>query len=271
MRRPIVMVMVEDGGMTTAPTSPALVPGTEPFSADGGRTGVLLSHGFTGSPASMTPWGRRLAASGHTVRVPRLPGHGTTWQDMNTTRWQDWYGEVDTALTELRSRCDHVVVAGLSMGGCLALRLAEQRPTDVDAVVLVNPAVSLDRFDLKLVPLLQWLVPSMPGIGNDIKKPGQDEIGYDRTPLKALASQLQMWRATRADLAEITQPLLVFRSTEDHVLDATSVDAIRAGVSSTVSELVELTDSYHVATIDNDDQLIFERTAAFIDEHVGTP
>jgi len=246
-----------------------LVPGAEPFAADGGRTGVLLSHGFTGSPASMTPWAKHLAGLGHTVRVPRLPGHGTTWQDMNRTRWTDWYGELDTALTELRATCDHVVVAGLSMGGCLALRLAEQRSADVDALVLVNPAVNVKRLDVKLVPALQWVVPSMAGIGNDIKKEGQDEVGYDRTPLKALASQLTMWKDVRAALSDVTQPLLLFRSTDDHVVDETSQAIIIDGVSSTVKEVVTLENSFHVATLDNDAPLIFDRTASFIAEHVG--
>ena len=157
------------------------------------------------------------------------------------------------------------------MGGCLALRLAEQRPADVDAVVLVNPVVNLARFDLKLLPALKRAVRSMPGIGNDIKKPGQDEVGYSRTPLKALASQLAMWKDVRDNLDKVTQPLLIFKSDEDHVLDATSVDLIRAGVSSKVLDFVALPESYHVATIDNDDQLIFDRTAAFIAEHVGNP
>jgi carboxylesterase len=256
--------MMDDEHMTST-----VRPGAEPFAADGGSTGVLLSHGFTGSPASMTPWGRHLAEKDHTVRVPRLPGHGTTWQEMNRTRWTDWYAELDTALTELRSRCDTVVVAGLSMGGCLALRLAEQRPSDVDALVLVNPAVNVNRFDIKLVPALQWIVPSMPGIGNDIKLAGQDEIGYDRTPLKALASQLVMWRQVRADLSSVTQPLLFFRSHDDHVVDETSQAIILDAVSSPVTELVTLRDSFHVATLDHDAALIMERTDAFIAEHVG--
>jgi carboxylesterase len=157
------------------------------------------------------------------------------------------------------------------MGGCLALRLAEQRPGDVDAVIVVNPAVNLSRFDLKLLPALKWAVRSLPGIGNDIKKAGQDEVGYTRTPLKALASQLVMWKDVRNNLGKVTQPLLIFKSDEDHVLDATSVDLIRAGVSSKVLDVVALPESYHVATIDNDDQLIFDRTAAFIAEHVGDP
>ena len=254
--------------MTSSP-APALLPGAEPFTAGGGRVGVLLSHGFTGSPASMTPWAKHLAAAGYSVSVPRLPGHGTTWQDMNRTRWEHWYTELDLALTELKKTCDHVAVAGLSMGGALALRLAEQRPDDVDALVLVNPAVKIKRFDAKLVPALQWLIPSMPGIGNDIKKPGQDEVGYDRTPLKALASQFVMWRDVRANLAKVTQPLLMFRSDEDHVVDELSQGVILDGVSSEVAELVPLHDSFHVATLDNDAQLIFDRSAAFIAEHVG--
>jgi carboxylesterase len=248
----------------------SVVPETEPFSADGGPVGVLLSHGFTGSPASMTPWARHLAERGHAVRVPRLPGHGTTWKDMNTTRWEDWYGEVDVALTQLRASCESVVVAGLSMGGCLALRLAEQRPADVDALVLVNPAINLTRFDVKLVPVLKWIVPSMPGIGNDIKKPGQDEVGYDRTPLKALASQLTMWKDVRNGLGKVTQPLLLFRSTDDHVVDPSSQRIILDGVSSTVKQLVTLEDSFHVATLDHDAPLIESTTDDFIAQHVGT-
>ena len=257
--------MREDGGM---PETATVVPGAEPFSHDGGPVGVLLSHGFTGSPASMTPWAQYLADRGHTVRVPRLPGHGTTWQEMNRTRWADWYATVDDALTELHERCERVAVCGLSMGGSLAMRLAEVRPDDIDALVVVNPVVAVRNWQLKLLPALKWVVPTMPGIGNDIKKPGGDEVGYDRTPLKALASQLQGWREIRADLGRITAPLLVLRATDDHVVDATSLPLIKAGVSSAVTEYVTLENSYHVATLDHDAQLIFERSAAFIAEHV---
>ncbi|MDT4933686.1 MAG: carboxylesterase, partial [Pseudonocardiales bacterium] len=69
----------------------------EPFSADGGPVGVILSHGFTGTPASMRPWAQHLAAAGYTVRLPLLPGHGTSWQETNRTRWQDWYGAIEQA------------------------------------------------------------------------------------------------------------------------------------------------------------------------------
>ncbi|HUQ00276.1 MAG TPA: alpha/beta fold hydrolase [Aeromicrobium sp.] len=245
-------------------------PHAEPMSVDGGAVGVLLSHGFTGSPASMRPWAEYLADRGFTVRLPRLPGHGTTWQDLNTVGWDDWYGELDAALSELRERCDRVAVCGLSMGGALALRLAQLRPADVDAVVIVNPVVGVKGWRTKLVPYLKYLLPSTPGIGNDIKKPGADEVGYARTPLRALHSMIRTLPTISEELGRVKAPLLVFRATDDHVVDATSLELLRAGITSDVA-FVTLTDSYHVATLDFDAPLIFERSAAFITEHLGSP
>jgi carboxylesterase len=241
----------------------------QPLSVDGGRTGLLLSHGFTGSPASMRPWGQALADAGCTVRVPRLPGHGTTWQELNLTRWQDWYAEVDRQLSELRERCDHVAVAGLSMGGTLALRLAEQRPADVDALLLVNPAVASTNKQLLALPLLRHVVASLPAIGGDIKKPGVTEGAYDRTPLQALHSLTRLWREVRRDLPKVTAPLLLLRSRVDHVVDPSSGELVMAGVSSTVRREVVLEDSYHVATLDHDAQRIVDESLGFLAEHLG--
>ena len=252
-------------------SSPTIVPGAEPFSVDGGSTGVLLSHGFTGSPASMVPWAEHLAGLGYTVRVPRLPGHGTTWQEMNRTTWHDWYGALDVELDLLREHCDHVVVAGLSMGGCLALRLAEQRPHDVDAVMVVNPAVASDDPRLKAVPLLKWVVPSLDAIGGDIKKPGVEEKAYARTPLKALHSMMQLWADVRPALGRIEAPVLFFRSVDDHVVDGTTLEIVRSGLRPELGTYVMLEDSYHVATLDHDAPLIFEQSAAFVAEHTGGP
>ena len=133
-------------------------PLAEPFVADGdaesprGRVGVLLSHGFTGSPASMKPWAEYLSSQGYAVSVPRLPGHGTTWQECNKTTWADWYGEVERAFEALANQVDTVVVCGLSMGGALALRVAADHPERVAGLVLVNPAVTTERKDVKLLP-----------------------------------------------------------------------------------------------------------------------
>ena len=94
----------------------SVLPGAEAFSHEGGSTGVLLCHGFTGSPQSLRPWAEFLADAGLTVSLPRLPGHGTTWQEMARTRWEDWYAEVDRAFDELRAGTDEIFVMGLVDG-----------------------------------------------------------------------------------------------------------------------------------------------------------
>jgi carboxylesterase len=240
-----------------------------PAPRDGQRVGVLLVHGFTGSPASLRPWGRHLGEQGFGVAVPRLPGHGTTWQDLNGTGWADWYGEAERAFEKLRADNDQVVVGGLSMGGGLALQLAADRGREVAGVVVVNPAVHLDRKDLVVLPVLKHLVGSMPGITNDIKKPGVEEHGYSRTPLKATHAMLTAWKALVLDLPKVTQPLLVFRSSVDHVVDPSSAALIRRGVSS--RDLTEriLENSYHVATLDHDAPRIFEESAQFVRRVTG--
>jgi carboxylesterase len=248
---------------STDPTAPLSIT-ARPELTGGRRVGVLLSHGFTGSPASMRPWGEYLGERGYGVQVPRLPGHGNTWQELNTRRWDDWYGEIARVFDLLCLDHDAVVVGGLSMGGALALRVAADHPDRVAGVVLVNPAVATQRLDVKLLPVLKHLVPSFPGIGNDIKKPGGDEIGYDRTPLKAIHSLMQAWKPLIADLPKVTAPLLYFRSAEDHVVDGASQPIITSRVSS--REIIErrLPESFHVATLDNDAPQIFEESAEFV-------
>lgn len=240
-------------------------PGAHAWSFDGdGPIGVLLLHGFTGSPASMRPWGEALAAHGWTIRVPRLPGHGTRWQDMNITTWEDWYSEAERNLRELQSRCSRIFVCGLSMGGALTLRLAERHGDAIAGIVLVNAAVHTERKDRHLLPIVKHLVGSFPGISNDIAKPGMDEVAYDRTPLKAAHSMMKMWSRVREDIALVRQPLLLFRSAQDNVVEASNAEWILTHVASIDTEEVVLPDSYHVATLDHDAQTIIDQSTAFI-------
>lgn len=241
-----------------------LLPGAEPFSAAGGPVGVLLCHGFTGCPQSLRPWAEYLAAAGLAVELPLLPGHGTRWQDLALTRWTDWYAEVDRALLGLAGRCTSVVVMGLSMGGCLALRLAEAHPDLVAGLVLVNPSLTQPAATTARMLRPRVGLPVLRGVLSDIKAPGAREVGYETIPLAAALSLADLWRHTVADLGRVSAPVLLFRSAVDHVVAPDSARLLRAKIGSSEVEERVLPDSYHVATLDADAPTIFTGSLDFV-------
>ncbi|MFI8234036.1 alpha/beta hydrolase [Streptomyces sp. NPDC085900] len=241
-----------------------VLPGAEPFRHEGGEVGVLLCHGFTGSPQSLRPWAEYLAERGLTVSLPLLPGHGTRWEDMQLTGWQDWYAEVDRELRALVERCEQVFVAGLSMGGALALRLAAKHGDAVSGVVVVNPANKVHGLSAYALPVARHLVRTTKGIASDIAKEGSTELGYDKVPLHAAHSLRNFFRLVDSELPQVTQPLLLLHSPQDHVVPPVDSARILGRVSSRDVREVLLEQSYHVATLDHDADRIFEESLAFI-------
>jgi carboxylesterase len=240
----------------------AVIEGAQPWFVEAGSTGVLLLHGFSGNPVCMRPLAQALVGEGHSIALPRLPGHGTDWRDMAATDWRDWAREAIEALEQLR-RTSHVqVIVGLSMGATLALHLAAARD-DLAGLVLVNPALHTRDPRLKALGILKWVLPSVPGVGNDIARPGGDEQAYDRVPLRAVASLLDLQRTVRARLRDVSCPCLVMTSRQDHVVDPSDSTLVVQQVHGP-TEHVWLERSYHVATLDYDAELVTARTLAFV-------
>lgn len=231
-------------------------PGTGTLSG----AGVLVCHGFSGTPESVRAWAQYLAAQGAAVALPLLPGHGTSWQQMNLTTHQDWYSVLPAALDWLAQRSRVQVVCGLSMGGALALRIAQSEK--IDGVVLVNPSIGTDQFKYRLVPWLARFIPAAQGVGSDIKAPGVSEPAYPCAPLKAVASMRQLWAMVDRDLEQVRVPVLLFTSRTDHVVDGYSGRTLRARLPEVTDYWLE--NSYHVATMDNDAALINQRSKDFI-------
>ncbi|OIQ83922.1 thermostable monoacylglycerol lipase [mine drainage metagenome] len=235
-----------------------------PLSSDGSNgVGVLFVHGFTGSPVSMRPWSDYFSSRGYSVSLPLLPGHGTSPEQMNLTTWQDWYAGAEQAYLELAAKCQTVFICSLSMGGALTLRLANlHKPA---GIVLVNPLVHMKGMNRFLIPVVSRFVAMRPAIGNDIKKPGVVEHAYDQTPLKAAASLLKLLDEVQSRISGVSAPVLLLRSVEDHVVPASNSEWILANVASQSKREILLRDSYHVATVDNDAQIIFAESLNFIE------
>lgn len=243
-----------------------VMAGAEPFSAAGGPNGVLVVHGFTGTPQSLRGLAAAFAAGGFTVELPLLPGHGTSLDDMIETGWEDWSSAAELAFTELESRCERLVVAGLSMGGGLAAWLAARHP-DVAGLVVVNPAVEPagDAFVDILRAMLDQGTPVMPAIGSDIADPDQSELAYEGTPVAPLLSFVEAQAALAPMLDDIGCPTLIFNSPNDHVVPPSNSDYLAERVAGPV-ERVTLDRSFHVATLDYDRDLIEARAVAFAHE-----
>jgi carboxylesterase len=233
------------------------------MSVAGGPAGALVVHGFTGSPQSMRPLAEGFAAAGFTVEMPRLPGHGTDVQDMIPTRWEDWSGAAEEVYADLASRCEKVVVAGLSMGGTITCWLASRHP-EIAGIVVVNPAVEppaesfLDLFKGSLDAGLEVI----PGIGNDVADPDVTELAYPETPLAAGLSMFSALTDLSQRLGDIRCPVLLMNSPQDHVVPPSNADFLAERVGGPL-ERVTLERSYHVATIDFDKDEIVRRAVEF--------
>lgn len=242
-------------------TSSRVIPGAEAFRHGGGSLGVLLLHGFTGNPTSIRPLGDWLASKGLSVAGPRYPGHGTTWEDLATTKWEQWRDEAASALDELTARTKDLIVCGLSMGGGMALHLAANRPEAIRGVAVVNAYVRNPQ--MAMAPVGRLFARSRKGIGNDIKKPAQNEAPYARVPYAGIIQLNRMCKTVQSDLPKVRQPLLVFNSPEDHVVPKDNAQYVMDHAGSEQKELVTLPNSYHVATLDYDAETIQERVLEF--------
>jgi carboxylesterase len=243
--------------------------GAEPFRFEGNGTGVLISHGFTGTTQSVRPLGEALAQEGFTVMGPRLKGHGTSMEDHAQSTARDWISSIEEGLIWLEQRTSVVFFTGLSMGGMFSLYFAAQHPGRIRGIVPINACVYLGDPELARLVFDPDAPATVPGVGSDIKAEGVEELVYPEVPMPPVKEFMAIMRVTDDLLPTITTPALILQSTEDHVVPPENGPHILEKLGSEDKELVWLENSYHVATLDNDVDLINERTIRFIREHGG--
>lgn len=241
-----------------------ILQGAEEFYYKGNEIGVLVSHGFTGSTQSMAYLGKRFAEEGFTVYGPRLTGHGTAPEDMEKSTFEDWIQDVEAGLEKLKASCTTVFVAGLSMGGTLTLYLAERHP-EIAGIMPINAAVHMPEFEQYYISL-KGVEDFVDGIGSDIKAEGIQELAYAKTPVQSMGELVQLLKIVEGDLGKVTAPTLILSSTVDNVVPPENSQMIYDQIQSDVKEIVKLEESYHVATLDNDKELIAEKCIAFINK-----
>jgi carboxylesterase len=242
-----------------------ILAGAEPLFVDGDSTGILLIHGFTGSPYEMKTLAELFIKRGNTVSVPLLCGHGTKAEDMLDCSWYDWFSNAKDALFELRKKCSTVYVAGLSMGGSLVLHLAAHY--QVEGVIALAPGLILVD---KRIGLIKYVMPFIKlkkkkGPRADINSEEKDKtVNYDRIPLKSTLELVELFKHLEMDVPEIYAPLFIAHSQNDHVVAFESSEIIYNKVSSKNKQFLRLTESYHVLTLDKEKDILFREISKFI-------
>lgn len=245
-----------------------VIPGAESFFIKGNQIGVLISHGFIGTPQSIRFLGDYISAKGFTVYGPRLSGHGTHYKDMEQSSYKDWIQNLENGYCLLKQHCSDIFIIGQSMGGTLALNLSIKYP-DINGMILINPALtsipSMEEYKYIQEP------PYIPEGAPDIKAAYVHEIAYDKAPIRSIQQLLLLMDNTRGKLELVIAPTLAFVSKEDHVVPPENSDYIMSNIHSVNKEVITPYNSYHVASMDNDKRFIAEQCCRFIEKHSCKP
>ncbi len=255
-------------------------PAPEPFRMAGNGTGVLLVHGYSGSPPEMLPVARYLhERGGYTVAGPLLPGHGTRPEDMQRIRWQQWANAVNYAYANLAAECERVFLVGLSMGGLLSLYQAERLAGDTDSklvgIVALSTPIYIDSWLVPLAPfakhIVRWQGSEQRTLEQKISvrdKTAVKELwAYLRTPSQAAHQLLVLIKNVRRNLDLIKAPILIMHSRHDTTAPPPSAQIIFDSVGSADKQLIWLDNSNHVITVDHDRARVLQATYDFINQH----
>lgn len=245
-------------------TAANVIKGAEAFYLKGNEIGILLCHGFNGTPQSVHELGEIFHKFGFTVLALRLNGHGTNIHDMEQTKFPDWITNIEESYMELKKSCRDIFVVGQSMGGALSLQLAAKFP-ELKGVITINAALHVPCYEqYRNGNGPRFIEEGTP----DIKDTQAFEITYNEVPTTAIAELLTLLDHTIKKLDQITCPLLVLTSSQDHVVPPTDSQLIMDRVASANKKQIMLENSYHVASLDFDKQHIADYTGDFINSLV---
>jgi carboxylesterase len=240
------------------------------FPADGKGNGksVLLIHGYTGSPHDMRYLGERLQKQGYLVSIPRLPGHGTCLDDFLETGAEEWLRRSVDSWLELETFDRPQYLAGLSMGGILAVILASSfRP---ERLVLAAPALMTSNPVLSLTPLLKFFVKKRHK--SEVERyedPDLDYLSREYWSVTTPSSAAELYRLQRLGrklLSRVSAPTLTIVSENDHSVPAAVGAYIQSGISSEKKEVLTLKESPHVVVNDCEKETVADRIIAWFDQ-----
>ena len=245
-----------------------IISTAEPFFFPGGKTGCVLVHGFTGAPKEMRMMGDYLNQNGVTVIGIRLTGHATQMSDMVRTRWKDWLASLEDGINLLSDFCENIFVAGLSMGGILALMAASRYAID-GVIAMSAPYTISNDWRVKLAKQISLFIPFVKKeqSGTLDQKTSKDHVDYPAYPTRSIAELDELVSTLHNNLDQICIPVLLINSKNDKTVPPSHAENYRCEIPSNHFEMITLENSGHVITEDIEQQIVFNAALNFIRKH----
>ncbi len=237
-------------------------PHSKEFYFEGGSIGVLLVHGFTGTPGTMKKIGEALKDDGYTVSGIRLPGHGTSVEDMENSNWKQWLEAARKGADDLSRKCDKMIICGLSMGGLLTTILASE--LEPQGAILLASAIKLKGKSARLASLLKFLI-RYRVYDNTNKDIHPYAISYNATPLRKVTDFFKLQKMAKKSLNKISCPLLIVQGKLDKSVSDDAPEIIYNGtINVNDKKIVYLENSKHVCTLEPEFDILIKEIREFI-------
>lgn len=244
------------------------IPTAEPFFFPGGKTGCVLVHGFTGTPKEMRLMGDYLKENKITAIGVRLAGHASQISDMVRTKWRDWLITVEDGINLLSGSCNKIFVAGLSLGGILALMAASRN--DINGVIAMStPYTISDDWRTKFAKQLSLFTPFIKKEGSDTadQKASNKHVDYPMYPMRSIAELYDLVETLHRSIDQIRIPVLLINSKKDKTAPPIHAEKYRHKILSNHFELLTLENSGHVITEDIEREIVFNAALNFIQKY----
>jgi carboxylesterase len=231
---------------------------------------VICVHGFGGSPAEHYFTAKALNEAGYAVSVPLLKGHGTRIEDLDVCHYQDWIDSLEEEYQKRKTDYQGVYFLGLSMGGLLSLYMAEHHP-EIKAVSLLAPALIYKQKSTYAAWLLLPFKKHLPFSNSFPNMPKENRpylaAGYGASSVPAALQMTKLQKIVKKDLKAIHQPVILFQSKADTMVDPKTEAYILNHISSVEKQGTMFEQSSHVITLDSDKDKAFQETLAFFAQH----
>lgn len=260
------------------------------FILGNGAVGVLLIHGLTGTPTELRRVAQGLADRGCTVYVPTLAGHCGDNDDLQRTRWNDWYQSALRTFVGVRQRHSQVFVGGLSMGAVMSMHMAAQHPGEIAGLLLYSTTLRYDGWNMPFVAKFTHIYMMVPFGVHLCRFNEKPPYGIKNPRLRAIVEkQMKQGESSNAGLLTMSgvsvrelhrliavakrgmpyvdAPALVLHSLEDDITSRWNADYVERHLGAPVVKVL-LDNCYHMITVDLEYRQVIDLSASFIETRV---